>query len=225
MAIALVTGAHASAGGANGGTTGSIDTTGANLLIAALCAETGSGETLTDNKGNTWAQLTIRTSVHPEIAIWYMKNPAVGTGHTFTCSTASSFSSFCVAAFSGADTSSPFDQQNGVSSGNSPQSTGSITPGSNNELVVSCVTFNLNSAVSVTASMTITDTFNFAGGTNYGSSLAYIVQTTAAAINPQWTFTADTSNAAVAIASFKAAGAAAQTPYQPWQQRAPILAQ
>jgi hypothetical protein len=55
------------------------------------------------------------TGLVPE-RLYYAANPTVGSGHTFSYTGASNFSSIFVAAFSGVATSSPFDKENGATS-------------------------------------------------------------------------------------------------------------
>ena len=195
MAFALV----ASTERAGAGTSPAVDTTGADLLVAVLSA----GATLSapsDSKGNTWTKLNTYTgSFSSELAIYYVAAPTVGSGHTFTAN--GSTPGLCVAAFSGAATSGPFDEQNGQVEGASPRSTGSVTPTENDELVVAGAG-GLYSGGSIGAGFTVAQDVNIGPGANFGSALAYLIQTTAAGVNPAWTSANDCS---AAIATFKAA--------------------
>src|SRR4051812_9792279 len=104
MGIAFVVGAHVTEGsGANGGTSGAIDTSGANFLVAVVASYSVGDTTVTDSKSNTWTQLTARDEINTTLVrnrIWYAKNATVGSGHTFSDAVSSSFPSICVAAFS-----------------------------------------------------------------------------------------------------------------------------
>ena len=78
--------AHAIVGSSTGNnaTTSAIDTTGATLLVALIVTDTGGG-TMSDSKGNTWTALTAHsggTTVTGQL--FYVSNPTVGSGHTFT---------------------------------------------------------------------------------------------------------------------------------------------
>jgi hypothetical protein len=93
-------------------------------------------------------------------------------------------------AFSGAN-ASPFDQENGVSSGTQP---GSINPSEDGSLIITahCA---FGGAATVAGFTTVSTAF--APGTNMAGGMAYYIQPTAAAINPTWSETGT-----LAIASF-----------------------
>lgn len=206
MTIALV--ANAAVAGANGGTTGAINTTGATLLVVAISESAGGQVTVSDNKSNTWTVLTGQDGSQPDSRIYYVANPTVGAGHTFTSTGGSTFSVLSVAAFSGVVTTLPFDQQNGSSAApysNTTAKPGSITPTQDNEVVVCGFgTVSDPGTLTIDSGFAITNQTPFTGGTNYGGALAYLIQSTAAAVNPEWGFTG-TVNGSIVIASFKAA--------------------
>ena len=130
----------------------------------------------------------------------------MGTGHTFSNTGASNFCSIFVASFSGAATTSPFDQQNGATAtGVSTISTGSVTPTNNNELVITQLGFNsAGLPTSIDNGFTKTNDVEFGAANNYGGSMAYKIQTTATAVNPSWTRTGTLAQTAV-IATFNVA--------------------
>lgn len=189
-------------------TTSAIDTTGANLIVLAV-AGNNTALTVSDNKGNTWTALT-NHAVGGGNAIssrfYYCFNPTVGSGHTFSNSL--SYVATSAVAYSGADTS-PFDQENGTATGSlvSSLATGSITPSVNDELVLAAMAAGKSATtLAIDSSMSVDTFFNPVSGVSYGGAIASLVQTTAAAINPTWSWGGTTSEAAVSIASFKAAG-------------------
>jgi len=182
-------------------TTGAMDTTGADLLI--LFFGDGDTEAVSDNKSNTWVGLTAGGPGFGYGRIFYAQNPIVGTGHTFSATNTTA--AVCGAAFSGSITS-PFDVENGGTGLSiTALSTGSITPTLDNELLISGLESGGNST-----GQTIDNGFNLlnavtaVSGTHYGAALAYKIQTTSAAINPQWTWT-NAAEAVARIASFKVA--------------------
>lgn len=208
MAIALV--AHTKKNGGNNITTSAIDTTGANLIILYLCEKDSASPdaTVSDSNSNTWTALTSQSD--PATAnllgrMFYAKNATVGAGHTFTITSSSGSPSICVAAFSGADTTAPLDQQNGavdIDAGLS-NTTGSITPSENNCLVITGLGFDPNSAtISIDGSYTIIDQQDVDPGVGKGSALAYVVQGALAASNRTWSYTAN-EYVVTTIASFK----------------------
>lgn len=211
MAIAYVTGVTANLG-VNGGTTSSVDSTGASLLVVVVSSYDLSSEpTLTDSKGNTWTGLTAQGpgGSNQRVRIFYAANPTVGSSHTFTLSGSTTYSSVSALAFSGAKTASPFDQQNGATGGSTSLATGSVTPSEDGELVVAGIALD-----SAPSSLTIDSGFStpavvyFLGGSSYGVGSAYKIQTTAAAVNPTWSWTGSSGQAA-AIATFKVAAGGA----------------
>jgi hypothetical protein len=190
--------------GPNGGTGGALDTTGADILfvLEAYANNSGAG-TLTDNKGNTWSQLTKQgTSGSGATVLWYAKNAIVGSGHRFTITGNSTYSAIAVAAFSGSDLTAPFDIQSGHSLSNSAtDQPGSVTPAAANELVITGLEFN-NAPVSVDSGVTILDQAPMAGGQYFGVALGYTIQTAATSINPTWRQTVPGQLASI-MATFK----------------------
>lgn len=207
MTFALV--AHSAVQGTSGGTTAAVDTTGANILIAYVGAFVLSSAVVTDSFSNTWLPLTANTGGSScSGQLFYAKNPTVGTGHTFTLGSVS-FATLTISAFSGADTSSPFDVQ---STGNTPGSgsvqPGSITPSNANSLIVCGCTPNDSSSGNPTVSsgFTITDSLGYAIGTAEGGAQAYQIQTTITAVNPTWSWGGPQLIGAACIAAFKPGG-------------------
>lgn len=207
---AFVASVSAGSADAHNVTTGTVNTTGADLLVVAVASYgVSSTPTVSDNKSNTWTPLTSysTTSGNAErLTLFYAKNATCGTGHTFSASESSGtpYPAISMAAFSGSDLTSPADQQTGTSTeGANTVSPGSITPSVNGELVVSglCLGSIPSSGPSVGSGFTIASGTPSAGGLNFGVSLAYLIQTSAAAANPAWTFAGATALAA--IASFK----------------------
>lgn len=202
MAIAFVTGT--SAAGLNGATTGAIDTTGASLLVVMVVA--GAAVTVSDNNGNTWATLASQTITGQTGRLYYAWNPIVGAGHTFTVTGTASAASFEVGVFSGVQTSAdPFDvQQSATATGVTQAGVGSgtLTPSQNNSLVIGGQSFSAAiSAYAAQAGFATVAQVNFSGGSNYGSALEYLIQTTAAAI-PNSTVIANwTGSASVTVHS------------------------
>lgn len=198
MAIAVV----ATTSKSGPGTSPSIDTTGANLIVITTSEYSGGGAGLTDSKGNTWSALTTRSSGpggNSKQRIRYCVAPTVGSGHTFTF-TGGALESFEVVAVSGA-AASPYDTENG--NGNSTQP-GSITPSEGGCLVVCGLSADVTvSAPTIGSGFTLIASRGFVSGLSLQSGGGYIIQTSAAAVNPAWSDTG-----ACGIASFKSAAAA-----------------
>jgi hypothetical protein len=226
MAIALV--ANTGAGSAAGGniTTPDINTSGANLIVAAMGNySAGSAGSVSENKGNgaPTGLTTYLIGGGERLRIFYWLNPSVGSGHNFsTTSGAASYPSLCVAAFSGVKITSPWDKENGAFASASTVQPGSITPSEDNELVVSAVEYDASRTMSINSSFSITDQINYGAGAHFGTALAYLIQTSLAAVNPTWTAGSTTSLTA-AIACFKSAAATTKNGWPYWSLFGSVL--
>lgn len=209
MAIAHVVNTRQSSSDGENVTTGAIDTTGANLIILTVSISPSSAFTISDNKTNTWTALTASSSSTVKCQLYYAENATVGSGHTFTCDSGSgAFPQIAVAAFSGAATSSVFDQQNGATAASAPISTGSVTPSADNELLITGLSWAGGGVVmAINSSFTITGQAPESGAA-WGCALAYLLQGAAAATNPSWSASSGSpSNLATRIGTFKEPGA------------------
>lgn len=208
MAYSLIT--HALLpGGATGNTSSPIDTTGATLLVIVVADADGTSATITDSKSNTWTGLTAPSSGAGRGRIYYSKNPTVGTGHTFTTSGTTIVGAIMV--FSGADTTSPFDVENGaIYTTETSAQPGSVTPANNGSLIIAGFGgANSNTGNSINAGFTITDAAALTPGVEYGVIGAYLIQGTLGAVNPTFSYTnlyGGGSGAVIAV--FKPAAAA-----------------
>jgi hypothetical protein len=204
--FSLVAHTIATNGSASPITTSAIDTTGATLIVVAFDEVDGLAlATVSDNKGNTWTPLTARDNgAGPLTQLVYCIAPTVGSGHTFTITSTSTFISghLAVQAWSGG--AGTFDVQNGGTPafGTSAQP-GSVTPSVNNSLIITSVSADNDSALPLTinSGFTVSDTSRTDGAYLFG--MAYFVQGTAAAINPTWSWAGTGSDIAAAIATFK----------------------
>jgi hypothetical protein len=102
----------------------------------------------------------------------------------------------------------PFDVQNGATAtAGSSLATGSVTPSAAGALILSgWAGMNGTSAPAVDSALTITATQNPLAGQCLAGAVAYKIQTTAAAINPTWSWTG-TDHVAASVAVFKVAAA------------------
>lgn len=195
----------------NNVTTSAIDTSAANFIVVLMAAGTGTN-TLSDSKNNTWTGLT--TIGNPQARFFYCSPCIVGTSHTFTDTATAQFPSLAVLAFSGVSASSPFDVENGaVYNAAATVSPGSVTPGQNNEVLIAGLSSDvLTTAMAINSSFIITNTEPFVGGTSFGISAAYKIQTTAGAENPAFSWTTN-SDGGCRIATFKAGGSICSPPF------------
>lgn len=185
-------------------TTDAIDTTGANLMTMVVSCY-ASEPTISDSKGNTWSNVVANQYYGAVgLATKYCASPTVGSSHTVT-SNFVNYVFIVVSAFSGAKATSPLDQTAvaGSGSGATSQAAGSITPSEDNCLVVSYLGIDGgSSAPSIGSSFTkIASDYNRGWE---GGGFGYIVQSTAGATNPSWSWSGACGAVAVS-ASFKAA--------------------
>jgi hypothetical protein len=187
-----------------GFTSGAYDTSGANFIVVAVQWLTGgSAPTLADSKGNSWTPLTQYGTGPSWTRLFYAQNASCGAGHTFTLSaTGFGYPTLVMAAFSGVNASA-FDVENGAvnGGGGSTLQPGIVTPGVDNCLVVSSFCFNQGGdyGPGVDSGFSILDTLPSGGAPG---SLACLVQTTAAAVNPTWTLSSGVQRVAT-IAVFR----------------------
>lgn len=202
-----------SLGAPGGGTSSPVDTNGANFIVLAIgYAGAGSTPTVSDSKGNTYTPLTPATFSDSYCRFYFAENPTVGSGHTWTVTGANSYPSISMQAWANALTASVFDQQNAGSTTPSYTATsvqpGSVTPGSNNQLIVTAVSNYAdmsNVSRSINAGFTISGQVGNVPAISYPLALAYLVQTTAAAVNPTWSWSSS-ERANSVIATFKSSG-------------------
>jgi hypothetical protein len=198
--VLIATTAASNPGTPNTVTTAGVNTTGANLIVVMAGYDAGFSGTssaipvVTDNMGNgSYTGLPRQNSALGNAGnLFYFANPTVGSGHTFTLTGTNTFPAIAVAAFSNAS-SSPFDSQIGAGDAGSPSVNpvgGSVTPSSNNALIVTGCTYG---AATATDATNISGSFAIAShvaanvGIAYGCGLAWWKQPTSSATNPQWT--------------------------------------
>lgn len=191
----------------NGFTSGAIDTTGANFIVVGLSTIV-SVSSISDSKGNTWNALTGQPGPFTDAyyQFFYAENPTVGSGHTFTVAGSNIFPSMAISAWSGGATSSSFDVENGNGVYSTSVQTGNVTPGADNELIIAGLHFDDNSTPTINSSFTVLDTLIHSGFGYSGNQHAYIIETTATAKNPTFSWTG-TERGTTCIATFKSAAA------------------
>lgn len=197
--------AHTAAGStdSNGFTTGGIDTSGAVFLIAVVVDYLlATQATLSDSKGNTWTALTTHSETvsGARLRVFYAANAVVGTGHTFTVTSTTGYPSIAVQAWSGIQTSSPFDTENGndLLSSASIQP-GSVTPARSNELCITGVVLSapVSGTLAIDSGFTVSDAVEYLVSNHFGAGFAYFVQSAGSTLNPTWSWTGSQGVAAV----------------------------
>lgn len=202
-AIALVNNGLAAFGN---GTSVAISTVAASIELACVAADqsNGSGQTVSDNRGNTWARITRipGSGGSFQTELWYAFVTSANASTTITYS--GNFARFAAASFSGTATSSVLD--GAVTSATQSFSTslqpGSITPSQANGMLATCFAADPSAAtIAINGGFTITDSAT----ANLMVGLGYLVQTTATAANPTWSGYASTT-AHAAMQAFKDPG-------------------
>lgn len=197
MAITHIASATAAGGNASA-TTGSVDSTGADLAVISVGTFFGSWS-FSDSKGNTYTALTNYTSGLFNQQQAYCLNPTVGSGHTFTVGNSADVQPGVGASvFAGVDS---YDSETGTSASANTTTTGSITPPEDGCLLTTGFMNDGGSSWSVGSSFTLAGSINANPGTNQGAAWGYKIQTTAGAENPTWTSNGN-NNCRASIAVF-----------------------
>lgn len=185
-------------------TSGAIDTTGADLIVAWATGYL-SVVAFSDNKGNTYTPLTVRSnSGGINGRFWYCFGPTVGTGHTFT--SGSSYPGIGVLAFNCGLGSDPFDVENGADGTGTSIQPGSVTPADADNIVVTGVGEGTTGGTP-TVDGGFTEPNAEADGAAFSTTIAYLIQSSAAAQNPTWSgITSGGFGNVAGIAVFSAAG-------------------
>jgi len=176
-------------------TTGALNTSGANLITVGFVWAGGTTPTLSDSKGNIWTLGVTSTTGggNPKVNWYYCISPTVGSGHTFTVTAASGFSSHVhVYALTKSGGTPAFHTSNtGTATGNfgsSHPSTGSITPANANSLFFSSVWWDTANANSPTANSSFTVPNASTSGGGGGIQTAYKIKSSdSSAENVTWT--------------------------------------
>jgi len=189
--------------GVNSNTTSAIDTTGAELItISCVFYTLATIPVIIDSEGNTWTALTKANSVTAAaVIIYYCINPTTSANHTFTATSINSYPAIVVNAFSCA--SSPtFESQNSNNAlGGSSITTGSVTPTTGSNLVLTVANCWTADILSIDNGFTISGTVPPTINTLAGASAYKLDQS--GAVNPTWTWTGSNGETAATIAVFK----------------------
>lgn len=188
-------------------TTGSIDTTGATLLVVVAClfdvAGVASGD-LTDSAGNTWTldgQQVSSGNNGVYVAVWRKASPTTSATHTFTITHSTGFPSVIAYAFAGI-TPATYSH---VSASSGSQA-GSI--GAANDLVVEGIGYESTSGYSIDSSFATPIEVAFLLNNHMGVAASW--KQVSGAVNPAWSV-GGTNNAglwALDVAAAAAGGAA-----------------
>lgn len=188
--------------GVTGGTSDPVDTTGANLLVINM-AWFQTDNPPTDSFDNEWVKGPSEFDISALMGatIYYALNPVVGADHTFT--SVNQFGAGAVQSFSGVGGVGPSTGSFG-NTGTSAQP-GSLTPAVDGCLLVAGIGENTqptDDSVVVDSDFTLTDQQFYVGGVNFGAAMAYLIQTSAAAVNPTFSWTGSASSVQAVMIEF-----------------------
>jgi hypothetical protein len=200
--------AATSAGSADGSsvTTAPINTTGADLIVVGASMGVGFlGVVLSDSHSNTWTALTPQSISGATNCLFYCHAPIVGTCHTFTLTGSGNFPSMGVLAVSGS-TVSPLEAQSGFSTGSTVATIqpGLLSPVAGGDLFTSSIAGNPAFGLEIDSGFS-KSTVDWTAGLYIAGGIAWLIQGSAAAINPSWSCTGTFSGAATTMATFSPA--------------------
>jgi hypothetical protein len=204
--------------------TAAINSTGANLLVACW-TDALIDPVLSDSYGNTWTLARSYKAWTFSSKIYYSYGtPTVGAGHTMTITGTDFYGSGQLWAFSGADTANPLDQSNeSGAAGVTTLQPGSVTPTTAGQLVMTHVAYDAGTLATINGGFASPGSGSAGSSGVYGGSASsYLIQTTAAAANPTWTWT-NGANASATIATFKAGGGGGGATSYPYRRTTPNL--
>lgn len=175
ISILASTKAVTSAGG-----TITFDSTGCNSII--LFTGFGGSPTVSDNKGNTYSQ----GSPNSRACFWHVENANTGTGHIITIGGGSTASSWVVLGASGVKLTGAYSSPGGTSLGTVTSAAFgvAVNPPEDNCLLLMGMATSASAITGVTGAngWSIPQWNSGEPGVNYGSILAYKIQTTATTI-------------------------------------------
>lgn len=197
--------------GINGGTSSALDTTAANLIVAAVMSNTGGTPVFSDNQGNSYDSVTTITGTYARMELYYKINPTVNASHTWAVSGNGTYATVGVVCMAGV---ASFDAGVRATNTTDPLSLGSITPAENDEALI-CFYANdwiTSGTPTVDAGFTLLDYVQTVGGVTYDLASAYQIQTTATTRNPQWDWTDGAFSYMGQHVAFKASGGGGGSP-------------
>lgn len=177
--------------GVNGGTGSTINTTGADLIVAAVAYYGATDITtshVSDSKSNTWTAATnYRTSSSYCVRFFYSLSPTVGTSHSITVSKTGSYPAVNFSSWSGVGT---YQTVTGATTSSATSiQPGSITPDEDGALLL-CMMVHADAFLTPTINSSFTEISNipYNAGNEMGLEIGYLIQSTAAAVNPTWSW-------------------------------------
>lgn len=169
------------------------DTTGAKMIVVAT-GLASSPLVPADNFGNIYTPHTSYAGAFDQVRLWQCENPICGPGHFWSMAGAPFvIPSIAVVVLAGT-IDNAFDLENGAGAA----LPGSITPSQDDEIILTAVVCANGVPSGINSGFTLLDAVTSTSSTGLG--FAYIIQGSAAAVNPMWS---GTGIQASTIAAFK----------------------
>lgn len=172
-----------------------------NCIIVIACSYGGDGaDGCTDNKGNTYTEVTTATGgALSRVRIWYCANAVGGSGHQVTPTATASYRSIVALEYSGVAAVSPLEDDSQNSGSSTRATTGNLIVGVDGSLILAAVTHE-GGAISITE-----DAGNVlyeveSAAVIYPASFVELTDQSPESINPGWDLGGSvpwTANAAV----------------------------
>lgn len=183
--------------GVNGGTTTALNLTGATNITVIASHNGGTPPTIADSSSNTWPAVSVTgaSGGGNQVVLWSLDAPTVSSAQTVTLTLSSGNVAACIIGLSSTATAPSIDQT--ASNGslfNGTVAAGSVTPGHNNERIITGAGWAGGgpNIASIDAGFTLADQVA-PGAFNFGVGWAYFDQSTAGAKNPTFTFDSATT--------------------------------
>ncbi len=182
---------------------GAFNSVGATLIVVALSYAPSSTPVLSDPpQNNPWTPLPeCNLGTGAAIRLYYKARPTTNAAHTMTVNGSGITSGIAIACFTG-DFPGATDQATSAIANTTSLATGSVTPTQDNELIVTGLVKDHNETPSINGGFAIAGIGAYVPGSNYMAAIAYLIQTTATAANPSWSW-ATNANGGAPIQTFK----------------------
>ena len=213
-AISLLASGEGVAGGSGESVTSDMDSTGASLIVVGVTGIGLSFTDITDSATNTWTELTnVEGGGNADAFMSYVVSPTTSATHNFTFTEANSFATIGALVFGGANTSQTPVESDATHTTAASAQAGSVTPGDDNSVIVQLLSQGGTiSSLAIDSSYILELERNWSSGVNMGLAMAYLIQGTAAATNPTWSWTTNASGGQSAATFAPAAAAGGFTP-------------
>ena len=192
IGIALLTSLMGTPGGNGGTLAGSIDTTGASLLVMHVAFTDFVGAvvvTIADSKSNVWTPGTlVARGANLRTRIWYAKAALVGTNHTFACSGSFTNPVVSVLAYKNAH-ADPFVTESSGGGTTSPLTVAPVVPTVNGSLIVTGWAGEAVLSDPVVSAPFTRRHFANSAASNWAGGVGDLVQGLKASISPTWAWT------------------------------------